>query len=216
MPRRSSTVGITSTLRTTSVTRRPRIRDDGAPDDQRHSRHALVHEQSVRALAVFAQALSVIADEDDEGALAQVAGVEEGQHAADLRIHECDGALIPGRPVGPALGRVVRRVRVVEMQPSEKPRTRRRVQPGQRVIDDLVGRPPHIVEVEVIASSRVEVSRRTRRSRAPGPISRRAHTRPRRRPSESRAPGAPERASARRDRGRRRCRERRVETESGR
>ena len=67
-----------------------------------------------------AQALSVIADEDDEGALEQVASLEEAEHATDLRVHEYDGALIPARPIRPAVGRVVGRVRVVEVQPSKE------------------------------------------------------------------------------------------------
>ncbi len=51
---------------------------------------ALVDEEPVRALAVIAQALAVVAHDDDDGLVEEVMGVEPRQQSADLRIDERD------------------------------------------------------------------------------------------------------------------------------
>ena len=67
---------MTSSVRTTPGTRRPRAAEYGALIDERHARRGLVDEQAVRRFAVLVQALAVIADHDDDGAVGEPARVE--------------------------------------------------------------------------------------------------------------------------------------------
>ena len=91
---------MTSTVRTTSATRRPRSASYGAQNHQRHAQHRLVDEEAVRALAMVAQALAVIADHDDHRPVEQPLLLEEGADSADLRIDEGDLAEV--RSIGKA------------------------------------------------------------------------------------------------------------------
>src|SRR5438445_3444946 len=95
---------------------------EGCSDDERHPQHAFVDEQAVRALAMLAEALPVIADDHDDRAIQQSPFVQERQHAAELRVDKRNFAEVRiggiDRPV--RLGRLVRRVRVVEVEPGEE------------------------------------------------------------------------------------------------
>ena len=77
-------------LRTVSATRRAAHRVVRRPDQQRHVHRRLVDEEAVRAFAVLAEALAVIAHDDDHGAIGEVVRVEIGEQPADLRIDERD------------------------------------------------------------------------------------------------------------------------------
>ena len=83
---------------------------------------ALVDEETVRALAVIAEALAVVAHDDDHRAVEEVLRVELRDEAADLRVDERDLAVVrmPGVARLERLGRIVRGVRVVEMHPGEE------------------------------------------------------------------------------------------------
>ena len=100
----------------------PRHRVERRPNQQRHVHRRLVDEEAVRALAVFAEALAVIAHDDDDGVLGEMVRVEIGEQAADLRIDERDLADVGMAGVArlERLRRIVRRVRVVEMDPAEE------------------------------------------------------------------------------------------------
>ena len=109
-------------LRTVSATRRPGHRVERRPDQQRHVHRRLVDEEAVRAFAVFAEALAVIAHHHDDGAIGEVMRIEIAEQPADLRIDEGDLADVrmPGVARLERLWRIVRRVRVVEMDPAEE------------------------------------------------------------------------------------------------
>ena len=62
----------------------PRHRVVRRPDQQRHVHRRLVDEEAVRAFAVLAEALAVIAHDDDDGSIGEVVRVEIGEQAADL------------------------------------------------------------------------------------------------------------------------------------
>ena len=83
----------------------------GPRDDERHAQRRLVDEQPVRALAVLAQALAVVAGHDHQRAAARpVAGAR--QQLADQRVVEGDLAVV--RPAGELFAeRRRRRVRIV-------------------------------------------------------------------------------------------------------
>ena len=108
--------------------------------DERHVRDALVDEEPVRFLPVVAETLAVIAQHRHDRLLEQAALLEKTDDAAHLRVGEGDFA-----PVGMAfvlglegLGRIVRRVRVVQVNPREEPPVLHRVDPRQGLVDHLV------------------------------------------------------------------------------
>jgi hypothetical protein len=91
-------------------------------DDQGHADGALIEKDSVSVLAVITERLAVISDHDDQRAIQKAPPVEGDQDARDLRIDECDRTQVRHALVHRAvwLGRRVRSVRIVEMDPREK------------------------------------------------------------------------------------------------
>ena len=89
----------------------------------------------------------MVRDRDDEGPRRQPARLEEGRQAGDLPVHERDlgvvGCLALERRPGQLRVRVVRIVRIVEVDPAEEGpgRPRRLLEPGERGIDHLAPRP---------------------------------------------------------------------------
>jgi hypothetical protein len=121
--------------------------------------HTLVDEEAVPFLAVVVQALAVIADDDDDGAFEQIAIAEELDHAADLRVRERDLPLvgIAGIAALERFRRIVRGVRIVEMDPREKRRGAVLVDPRQRAVDDLVARALDRAHREDLVLGQIEV-----------------------------------------------------------
>ena len=116
------------------------------PDDEGHMGGRLVDEEPVRGLAVIVEALAVIAHHRDDRPVEQALRAPESSITrAELRIGERDLALVQpaGIPSPVRLGRIVRAVRVVEVQPREEALSFDFLEPRQRPIDDLVGRTLH-------------------------------------------------------------------------
>jgi hypothetical protein len=102
-------------------------------------------------LAVFAQRFAVVAHDDNHGVLQATAAGEKVDEPADLRVGGGDLSVVGAlerrrktRAIG--LGRHVRAVRIVEVDPGEKRLIAFAGQPGQRVVDDLRARPLRRVE----------------------------------------------------------------------
>jgi hypothetical protein len=80
----------------------------------------------MRPLAVLTQAFAMVANGDDDGAIDEIALIKKRQDAPDLRIDKANltNVRLVGMHRGVRFGRLVRRVRVVEVEPREKPRGR--------------------------------------------------------------------------------------------
>ena len=138
----------------------PVHRAERRPHDERHVDDAVVDEEAVGGLAVVAEALAVIAHHQDDGAIVDAERFELRDHPRHLAVGERDFAVV-GMPLvarRERLRRAVRRVRVVEVQPGEKGLAAARVQPGERLIDDVVGGaldgaerdPARLAEIELV------------------------------------------------------------------
>ena len=129
------------------------------PNHQRHVHRRLIDEEAVRPLAVLAEALAVIAHHDDDRVAREIMIVEIREQTADLRVDERDLADV--RPAGVArlerLRRRVRRVRVVEMDPAEEARCAGAIEPGERLVGDLVARPVDAAERQRLVLAQIEV-----------------------------------------------------------
>jgi hypothetical protein len=114
-------------------------RDSRGSYDERYPEHALVHEDSVIALAVIAERLAVIGRDDDDRAVQEVATLERVEQAANLRVGKCDLADIRVKVTRlERLGWIVGPMRIVEVRPHEKRGLPDLVQPAHRVGHDLV------------------------------------------------------------------------------
>jgi len=129
-------------------------------EDEGHVRHAVVDEKAVRGLAVVAQALAVIAHHDDDRLLVEPASAQQVEHAPDLAVgkRHLTVVRVPLVARRERLGRAVRRVRIVEVNPREERRVPGPVDPRQGLVHHLVGGPldrrqrhgPRLGEVEVV------------------------------------------------------------------
>ena len=91
---------------------------------------------------MFAEALTVIADDHYDGAIEHSALVEKRNHPGELKVDEADGA---GVWILAVRGckfrrRLSGRMRVVEMQPRKEAAAVHLVQPAERIVHDAVGR----------------------------------------------------------------------------
>ena len=121
-PAISQTVGMTSTSETTAGRRDALELGERRDEDQRDVDGCLVDEEAVGRLLVLAQAFAVVAGEDQEGVLDEAVGFEELPEPAELGIGEGDLAEIGmvGVCLSKGGGRLVGRMRVVEMDPGEE------------------------------------------------------------------------------------------------
>ena len=128
-------------------------------NQERHVHGRLVDEEPVRPLAMFAEALAVIAHHHDDGVAREIVLVEVREQPADLRIDEGDladvGAVRVARLEG--LRRRVRRMRVVEVDPPEEARSGDLVEPRQRVIGYFIAGPIDAAERQRLIFRQVEV-----------------------------------------------------------
>jgi hypothetical protein len=101
----------------------PARRHVGGANDERDAQHTLVHEDSVIALAVIAQRLSVIGSHDHYRSIQELPTIEGFQQSADLRVGE---GYLGGIGIrvsrSERFGRVVGSVRVVQVGPDEERR----------------------------------------------------------------------------------------------
>src|SRR6266542_5586441 len=76
----------------------------------------------VRELAVIAESLTVIPGNDDDRPIALSRSIQPLEHARDLRVGERDLAVVgaSARLCEELLRRIVRRMRIVEMNPREE------------------------------------------------------------------------------------------------
>ncbi len=118
-----------------------RARHRLAGEDQGHVQGGLVDEDAVGLLAVLAEALPVIGRHRDEQ-VARAAGLLQGlEQPAELRVAEGDLSLVRmQRGLTPGRRRLVGHVRIEEVQPDEEALPGSEPgEPGQRVVDHLVG-----------------------------------------------------------------------------
>ena len=85
-PATSRNVGAKSMFRATASLVVPRLDGRRPADEERHAQRLLVHEALVEH-AVVAEKEALIARVDDDGVLRESAGVQEGEHAADVVVH---------------------------------------------------------------------------------------------------------------------------------
>ncbi len=96
-------------------------RGAGELHDQRHLDLLAVEQQAVLVLAVVAQTLAVVGEQDDERALVEPAAIELGEEIADQRVGGGDLAVVGvGVARAPGFGWAVGRVRLVEMEQEEE------------------------------------------------------------------------------------------------
>ena len=91
---------------------------------------------------MFAEALTVISNDHDDGVVEQAALVEKLNHPGELKVDEADCADVGTLAVRRCKfrWRSSRRVRVVEMQPRKERTAVNLVQPPKRSVNDAVGR----------------------------------------------------------------------------
>ena len=99
--------------------------------DQRNVDGRVVDEEAMLFFAVLAQRLSVIAEHDDRGAVVKLVLLQPGDQASQFVVGVGNFAVIRMRAVLGAKGlrRIVRTVRIVQMQPEEKRTSRSLLQP---------------------------------------------------------------------------------------
>ena len=112
------------------------------PDNQRHVHRALIHEESVRGLAVFAQAFPVVAGDNHQRVVVEPHRPQLVQHLPDAVIHVGDlpGVQVVGIVRRPGHRRLVRRMSVVIVQEQKKRLPGVLLQPWQRRRVDLLAR----------------------------------------------------------------------------
>src|SRR5256885_2735930 len=91
-------------------------------DDERDVGDAVVDEESVGAFSMFAQALAVIAHDDDDRAVVELMGLQRGDETRKLTVGEGDfpvvGMSLVSRRKG--FGRSIGSVWIVQMDPREE------------------------------------------------------------------------------------------------
>ena len=99
-------------------------------------------------LTVLAEALAVISDHHDDGVPPPLVGIEPLEQSADLRIDVGDLADVGPVAIarGEGLGRLVGRVRVVVVHPGEEAPRWVLIEPAERCVRHLAGRPLDLAE----------------------------------------------------------------------
>jgi hypothetical protein len=127
-----------------------------------HVERVVVHEVPVARLAVAAERLAVVAHHHDHGAVLEAVRFQPGQASPHLLVGEGDLSVVEPAQAASAesraerLGRLVGRVRVVQMDPREEWAPLVGVEPRERRVHDLVARPLHGPEIQVLVLPEVE------------------------------------------------------------
>ena len=136
---------------------------DRSRHDEGHVLRIVVDVVAMRPLTVTSQRLAMIADDDDDGALVDARAPQPGEEPIHLLIDERDLAVVrSGRTSTAELGhqrlrRLIRSVRVVEMDPGEERPGLAFVQPTERGIEDLIGGPLNRREVQLLDLAHIEL-----------------------------------------------------------
>ena len=119
--------------------------------------------KAVRPLAMTPEPLAMISDDDDDCAFVEARVAEPRQTSIHLLIREGDLPVVSSCRTARAklrregLGWLVRRVRIVEMNPREERSALVAVQPTERGVHHLVGRPLYPGEIEVLEFPEIEL-----------------------------------------------------------
>ena len=129
------------------------------PDQEGDVRHAVVDEEAVRAFPVIPEALAVIAQDDEDGAVVDTERLQLSHEAPKLTVGKGNLAvvrtlLVSGREW---LGRPVGGVRVVQVNPGKEWRAAGLPNPRQGLVHHFVGRPLDRAERKAALRAQVEV-----------------------------------------------------------
>ncbi len=134
----------------------------GRPQDERDVRRGIVDEKSVAGFLVLAEAFPMIGEEGDDRAVGQLLLVEPAHDAADQAVDPGDFAVVSS-PANSRVAaqirfrRVVRRVRIVQVDPAEEPLIANALHPRQRLPQDLVAAPLHRIEADLLVFREIEI-----------------------------------------------------------
>src|SRR5262245_3097536 len=122
-------------------------------------RHAVVDEERVVRLTVVAEALAVIAEDDDDRAIVDARRLELSDQATNLRVRKRNLTSIraPFITREKWLGRIERRVGIVEVNPREEGLPRLLLDPRKRFVHHLIGRPLNARQRKAATLAHVEV-----------------------------------------------------------
>jgi hypothetical protein len=109
------------------------------PHEERHPKHLLIQEDAMGFLAVVAERLPVIAGDDDDRVLQQVAGCEVRGELRDLRVFVLNGGNVWIEMVFVVVRQVVGTMRVEEVNPGEERFRIMLAKPPCRLVDDVAG-----------------------------------------------------------------------------
>ena len=128
-------------------------------DHERHVGDAVVDEEPVLAFPVVAEALAVVAHDDDDRPVVDAHRLQLLHDAANLAVDEGHLAVVrPPLVTGRIrLGRTIRRMRIVEVKPREERRALRLLDPRQRFVRDLVRRPLNRANRQTPGFAKVEI-----------------------------------------------------------
>ena len=128
----------------------------GTGHDERDSDGCVVHEEPVLLFAVLAERLAVIAEDDDDRAIEAAVAGEMIEQTAQLQIGCRNLRVVRAdhrrrKALADRCGRIVRRMRLVEMHPREERARPILVEPFDGFRHDLAAGPLHRVEADVHA-----------------------------------------------------------------
>ena len=132
------------------------------PEQEGHLHRGVVDEKAVRPLAVPAEALPVVPDQDEQRVVRERVLVQPVEQPPDQGIGEQHLRVIGGfgvaaDPGRPRFRRLVGPVRVIEVDPGEEPFLLHPVHPVERRLEDLVPGALHAVEADPLELAEVEV-----------------------------------------------------------
>ncbi len=119
----------------------------------------VVDKETVRLFAMLSQAFAVVAAEHDHRVLINPFLFQKPEKPPDLLICESDLAIVGLRQIFATvrLGRMIRKVWIVEMHPKKKLLLRILRQPVQRHIGHNIARALHLIEIGFVQAAKVEV-----------------------------------------------------------
>src|SRR6267378_4786832 len=119
----------------------------------------VVDKETVRLFAMLSQTFAMVAAEHDHSVPINPFLFQKPEKPPDLLIRESDLAVVRLCRIFATvrLGRTIRKVGIVEMNPKKKLILRILPQPVQRHIGDNIARPLHLVEIRFVQAAEVEV-----------------------------------------------------------
>src|SRR6185295_7634239 len=124
-------------------------------EDQRHLERLAIEQDAVLLLAVIAEPLAVIGKEHDDGPIVETQALELVEEPADDSVRRRDLAVVSVRIAGAErLGRLVRRMRLVEVKQEEERFALARLDPIESEPRGLPSRP--LAAAEGLAGAQVD------------------------------------------------------------